>query len=54
VMKETIGPPGSGWRQRTVDLTPFAGKTIALRVENAANDWNFEHGYWSDFVIVSE
>jgi hypothetical protein len=54
VMKEPIGPPGSGWRQKTLDLTPYAGKRIALRLENFNTDWNWEHAYWSDFVFTSE
>jgi hypothetical protein len=54
VLKEIIGPPGSGWRQKVVDLTPYAGKKVALRVENFPNDWSWEHGYWSDFSIESE
>lgn len=54
VVKKMIGPPGSGWRQETLDLTPYAGKRIALRVENFPNDWSWEHAYWSDLVITSE
>ncbi|HVR83364.1 MAG TPA: hypothetical protein VMU54_03575 [Planctomycetota bacterium] len=54
VMKELIGPPGSGWRQKSIDLTPYAGKKIALRLEDFPNDWNFEHAYWSDLVVSSE
>lgn len=54
VIREPIGPPGSGWKQKTLDLTPYAGKKIALRVENFPTDWNFEHAYWSDFTIRSE
>jgi hypothetical protein len=54
VLKEIIGPPGSGWRQKTVDLTPYAGRKVTLRVENFPNDWSWEHGYWSDFAVESE
>jgi len=54
MIKEMIGPPGSGWRQKSVDLTSYAGKKIALRLEDFPNDWNFEHAYWSDFTITSE
>jgi hypothetical protein len=54
VLKEIIGPPGSGWRQKTVDLTPYAGRKVTLRVENFPNDWSWEHGYWSDFALETE
>ena len=30
------------WQEVAVDLTPYAGKTVQVRVENAANDWRFE------------
>lgn len=30
------------WQEVAVDLTPHAGKTVQVRVENAANDWRFE------------
>jgi hypothetical protein len=54
VIKEIIGPPGSSWREKAVDLSPYAGKKVALRVENFPNDWSWEHGFWSDFTITSE
>ncbi|MBI3856342.1 MAG: hypothetical protein HY293_11700 [Planctomycetes bacterium] len=54
VLKELIGPPGSGWRQKTVDLSLHAGKRIALRLEDFPNDWKWEYAYWSDVTITSE
>lgn len=54
LVKEIIGPAGSGWRQKSVDLSTFAGKRIALRLEDFPNDWAWEFAYWSDIVIASE
>jgi hypothetical protein len=54
LLKEMVGPKGSGWKQKSVDLTPFAGKRVALRLENFPNDWEWEHAYWSDLRVVSE
>jgi hypothetical protein len=54
LLKEIIGPKGSGWKQKTVDLSPFAGKRIALRLEDFPNDWEWEYAYWSDLAITSE
>lgn len=54
LLKEIIGPPGSGWRQKTVDLSSFAGKRVVVRLENVATDWNWEHAYWCDLKITSE
>lgn len=39
------------WREFSVDLAPYAGQTVALRLENAANGWAWEFGYWSDLRI---
>ena len=54
LLKEVIGPPGSGWRQKTVDLSPFAGRRIALRLEDFPNNWAWEYAYWSELKITSE
>jgi len=42
------------WLNLEVDLTPYAGKTIELNVENVANDWKNEFGYWGSIEIVRE
>ena len=49
--RQLVDTKGDRWKTVSLDLTPFAGKKIALRLENAANDWNFEFGYWSDLEI---
>jgi len=52
--RQTVGPQGSGWKRVVVDLTALAGKKVALRLENAANGWSWETGYWSDLELKSE
>jgi hypothetical protein len=32
-------------------LAAFAGKQVELRLENHANDWAYEFGYWSDIQL---
>jgi len=54
VVKEPIGPPGSGWREKKIDLSLNAGKRVALRLENVPTEWNFEFAFWSDLTITSE
>ena len=54
VLKEIVGPAGSGWREKKIDLSLHAGKRVALRLENCPNDWSWEHAYWSDLKIISE
>lgn len=51
--KQIIDKKGERWKTVTVDLTPHAGKTIHLRLENAANDWNWEFAYWNDIKVTS-
>ncbi|HMJ91000.1 MAG TPA: hypothetical protein VK530_14350, partial [Candidatus Acidoferrum sp.] len=50
---QRIDKTGERWKHIEVDLTPWAGKSVALRLENAANDWNFEFGYWADLQLTS-
>lgn len=54
LVKEMVGPAGSGWKEKSIDLTPFAGKRVALRLEDFPNNWDFEHAYWSDVTVTSE
>jgi hypothetical protein len=51
VMADTIAPTDPRWREIQVDLAPYAGRKIALRLENAANGWNWEQGLWSGVEI---
>lgn len=52
--RATIKPGQQLWSQFDIELTPFAGRTLKLRLENAANGWNNEFGYWSDLEIRSK
>ncbi|NCF91150.1 MAG: hypothetical protein GWQ05_09355, partial [Verrucomicrobiaceae bacterium] len=42
------------WLNLDIDLTRFAGSTINLTLENRANDWADEYGFWNSVKIVSE
>ena len=42
------------WLTQTVDLTPFAGKTVKLEVVNQPNGWAYEAAYWAKLAVVSE
>jgi hypothetical protein len=53
-LKETIGPKGSGWREKHLDLSLYAGKRVSVRLENAPNSWEWEHAYWHDLKITYE
>ncbi len=51
--KQIIGHEGLRWQRISVDLTPFAGRKVPLRLENKANDWNWEFGYWNDIKLTA-
>ena len=51
IHRQIVDKSGERWKQVSIDLSKFAGKKIALRLENAANDWNFEFGYWSEIEL---
>ena len=53
IKKQIVDKKGERWKTVTVDLTPFAGKKVVLKLENAANDWSWEFGYWSDIKLSS-
>jgi len=40
-----------GWREVSVDLSEHAGKTVTVGLENRANGWHWETGYWSRIAI---
>ena len=42
------------WLELEYDLTKYAGQHAELSIENGANDWKNEFGYWSYIKIVSE
>lgn len=50
--KQTIAHKhADAWHPVTVDLTPLAGQKVTLRLENAANGWSWEFGYWSSIQV---
>ena len=44
----------SEWLDLEIDLSKFAGKSINLILENKANNWMNEFGYWGSIQVVSE
>lgn len=42
------------WLDLEVDLSKFAGKNIELAIENRANDWKNEFGFWGSVEIVTK
>ncbi|MHC5053267.1 MAG: ADP-ribosylglycohydrolase family protein [Planctomycetota bacterium] len=40
-----------GWATVLVDLSAHAGKTVKLELENRADGWSWEAGYWAEIAI---
>ena len=53
VHRQTVGHDGARWRAVEVDLREFSGRRVTLRLENAANDWAWEFGYWAGIRLES-
>ncbi|MDA1273476.1 MAG: c-type cytochrome [Verrucomicrobia bacterium] len=51
VKKDIVDRNGPRWKKVSVDLSAFSGKKAKIRLENCANDWNYEFGYWSDIRL---
>ncbi|MBL7221979.1 MAG: ADP-ribosylglycohydrolase family protein [Phycisphaerae bacterium] len=56
LLSKTINKAGAkdGWTAVAVDLSAFAGKTVALELGNCANGWSYEAAYWSKIELVSK
>ena len=41
------------WLTQKVDLSPYAGKTINLQLENFPSGWHNEWAYWHEVKVTS-
>jgi putative membrane-bound dehydrogenase-like protein len=41
-----------GWLDLSFDLTAFAGRDVEIELENRANNWAFEFGYWGRIELL--
>ena len=39
------------WKDVMMDLSPFAGKEVTIRLEAHATGWSFEFAYWADLRL---
>jgi putative heme-binding domain-containing protein len=51
---QIIGPETAqgGWVDLEIDLQQFAGQSVTLVLQNAANNWSNEFGYWRNVEFV--
>jgi hypothetical protein len=54
VEKRTVHSP-TRWEEMSIDLAPYAGREVTLRLENAAGGarpWSWEAAYWARAEVV--
>ncbi len=54
VQRKLVNKEGGRWKDIKVDLSSFAGQTVTVRLENCANNWSWEFGYWNNLRLASE
>ena len=42
------------WEEFKIDLSPYVGTNVKIDLENRANNWSYEAGYWRKIEIVTE
>jgi putative membrane-bound dehydrogenase-like protein len=51
LQRTTIDAREPRWKQVAVDLSAFAGRKVDLRLENCANDLQWDYAYWGDLRL---
>ncbi|MCC7377338.1 MAG: c-type cytochrome [Verrucomicrobiales bacterium] len=54
LLRRVIDHSEPRWKTVEVDLSRFAGRAVVVRLENRANDWAWEFGYWADLRVDLE
>ena len=49
--QQTVKHDGPRWQEVKLNLNTLAGRRVVLRLENAANNWLWEFGYWADLTL---
>ena len=51
VAKQEIGHDGERWKTVSVDLAPYAGREVNIRLEGTATGWAWEFCYWGEVKV---
>jgi putative membrane-bound dehydrogenase-like protein len=54
IRRQKIDSTGETWTTVRIDLTQFAGRTIPVRLENYAYNWDDETGYWASIKVIHQ
>jgi hypothetical protein len=52
-LEQVIQKSGARWKKFDLSLNRWAGQRVTIRLENAANGWSWEFGYWADIEVVT-
>ena len=50
--RRMIGPGGTAWKEIDLDLSPYSGKSVQVRLENFSRAGSGEFGYWGEIQLV--
>jgi hypothetical protein len=55
VLRKTIGPDTTtvGWTDLTVDLSPYAGRSVKIELINEPTGWRYEAAFWGEIALHS-
>ncbi|MFN0126177.1 MAG: PVC-type heme-binding CxxCH protein [Verrucomicrobiales bacterium] len=51
VQKRSITPDAPRWKNQSIPLEKWKGRTVDVSLENHASDWMFEFSYWADLRL---
>jgi hypothetical protein len=51
IHRQSVNHEVPRWKDVSIDLTPYAGRRVVIRLENAASDWSWEFAYWADLRL---
>jgi len=56
LLEQTVGKDTApeGWLDASVDLSPYAGKTVRVELVNQPTGWAWEAAYWARIAVESE
>jgi len=54
VHRQRMEANSSAWQDIKVDLTPFAGQSVPVRLENYAYDLTNDFAYWDRIEVLQE
>ncbi len=51
LLKQKVGGEKAAWQTLSVDLAPYAGKTVTVELVNQPDGWSWEAAYWGGMDV---